>query len=329
MRRQLWMALVALGLVATGSLAAEGLPSYAPLPHKISSFGACVSDGYLYIYGGHTGRTHTYSTETTTDKFLRVALAGKWEELPSGPAAQGTALVAYQNKIYRIGGMQPRNKPGEKADTHSLASCASYDPTARKWTALPDLPEPRSSHDAVVVGEKLYVFGGWTMRGAGKEPVWLKQGLVLDLSKSPLQWEAVAQPFQRRALGIAALDGKVYVVGGLQAKGAPSNQVDIYDLAMGKWSEGAAIPGMGTGFSAAPAVQNGRLYLSTNDGKLHTLNRAINDWVTVGQQATARHVNRMVAGARGTLLIVGGSASAGDSKVIEVIPTASKKVSSR
>ena len=34
--------------------------------------------------------------------------------------------------------------------------------------ALAPLPEARSSHDAVVIGDKLYVVGGWTLSGDRK-----------------------------------------------------------------------------------------------------------------------------------------------------------------
>src|SRR5262249_47107205 len=149
----------ALPLALAGMLAAAEAPKFDPLPHKVSSLGACFSDGYVYVYGGHTGVTHTYSTETTTGKFFRAKLGGgKWEELTAGPAAQGLALVAHKGKIYRIGGMQPRNKPKEKPDARSLTDFAVYDPKTEKWADLTALPEGRSSHDAVVVGDKLYVF---------------------------------------------------------------------------------------------------------------------------------------------------------------------------
>lgn len=325
---RLRLPLLALFLVPSLCLAEDASP-YAPLPRKVSSFGACVCNDHVYVYGGHSGRPHSYSVATISNQFARIPLAGgKWEELPSGPAVQGTALVAHQGKLYRLGGMQPRNQRGELADNHSLASCASYDPATRKWQALPDLPEPRSSHDAVVLGDRIYIFGGWSMLGGDRKPNWLSKGLVLDLTQSPLRWKEIEQPFQRRALGVAALNGKIYVLGGLQARGGLTNGIDIYDPASGKWTTGPEMPGKGAGFSAAPAVVDNRLYISTNDGKLHVLDRAGKTWEPIGKQQVARHVNRMVPGARGTLLILGGNSSTGDAAIVEVISTSGKRVSS-
>src|SRR5262245_47393511 len=103
-----------LALLAAPALAADA-PTYSPLPVKVTSIGACVSGGFLYVYGGHTGKTHTYNETATSNRFFRVKLSGgKWEELPFGPRAQGLALVAHGDTLIRIGGMQPRNKEGEK-----------------------------------------------------------------------------------------------------------------------------------------------------------------------------------------------------------------------
>jgi hypothetical protein len=52
-------------------------------------------------------------------------------------------LAAHKGKVIRVGGMEPRNKKGEKAAPFSTDEAASYDPEARKWEKLPALPEPR------------------------------------------------------------------------------------------------------------------------------------------------------------------------------------------
>jgi hypothetical protein len=288
--------------------------AFAPLPKAVSSFGAVVSDGWLYVYGGHSGKTHQYSTETVIGTFHRLKLSdpAAWEELPSGPASQGLALVAYQGKIYRIGGMQPRNQPGEKADNHSLTTCERYDPERKKWEPLPDLPEGRSSHDAVVVGDKLVVIGGWKMNGAGKKAEWHTTALILDLKQKPMKWETVKQPLQRRALTTAAYDGKVYVIGGLTEDAGAVLTVNIYDPAKNAWTTGPDIPGpQRNGFTPASCVTGGRLYVSPADGKMYRLAPKGDAWEEAGKLKQARVVHRMVAVNDKLLLAVGG-ASKGD-----------------
>ncbi|HEY5311950.1 MAG TPA: hypothetical protein VIK18_05500, partial [Pirellulales bacterium] len=148
-----------LGLAAlNGARAGEAgdpstaLPKIAELPVGIASFGAAIDGDWLYVYGGHTGETHSYSTEEVTDAFRRVNLrqGGPWEELPSGPPLQGLMLVEHDGLLYRVGGMTARNAPNAADDLHSLADVARFDPRSRQWTALAPLPEGRSSHGAVV-----------------------------------------------------------------------------------------------------------------------------------------------------------------------------------
>ena len=62
-----------------------------PLPTAVSSFGAIACDGYLYVYGGHAGKTHSYDTKSVLGTFHRLKLDGgtQWEELPGGPILRG------------------------------------------------------------------------------------------------------------------------------------------------------------------------------------------------------------------------------------------------
>lgn len=316
------LAAVAAALALLNAVEAAEPDKFSPLPHKVSSLGACVSGGHVYVYGGHTGQTHEYSTETTTGKFFRAPVAGgAWEELPAGPSLQGLALVAHKGKVYRVGGMQPRNKPKEKSDNHSLTGVAAYDPAAKKWQDLTPLPEGRSSHDAVVVGDKLYVFGGWRMNGEGKEPTWHKTGVVADLSKTPLKWDTIDQPFERRALAVESLGGKVYVLGGLSAK-TSALRVDVYDPSNNKWSEGVSLPNrteksMGPGFSPAACVQGGKLYVALLDGQVYRLGGDGKTWEEAAKQRLPRVVPRLLAGEKGELVLLGGNAR-GDAKAVEV-----------
>ncbi len=304
------------GLLAVSVTASSfaGPPMYPDLPVPMSSFGAVVVGDYVYVYGGHSGKAHNYSTETTRGEFCRLNLqkAGKWEELTGGPKLQGLALVEHNGKIYRVGGMQPQNSKSEKTDTRSQSTCAAYDVESHKWTDIEPLPEPRSSHDAIVSGDHIYVFGGWRLNGKDGKPEWYAHGWRLDLSKPGAKWEKIEQPFKRRALAIAALDGKVYVIGGLSDAGKMVRTVDVYDTKAGTWSEGPLIPGEdGNGFTPATAIANGHVYLTPVDGKIYRLSEKADGWAEVGQFKTKRFVARMVSRPDGMLIILGGSSPTG------------------
>lgn len=309
------------GLVLAVGARADG--PYAPLPKAVSSFGAAVADGFVYVYGGHCGKTHAYSTDDMLGTFHRLNLAdpAKWEELPGGPAAQGLALVAHGGKVYRLGGMQARNKPGEPADTNSLASAARFDPKMKTWENLPDLPEPRSSHDAAVVGDRIFVAGGWQMTGKDGTPKWLDTMAVLDLSKSPLTWESVPQPFKRRALAAVGFDGRLFVVAGMGPDGAET-VVNVFDPVKKAWTVGPTLSGGSTaGFNPAACVCEGKLYVSPADGRLLRLSAKGDAWEEVGQLKQPRVVHRLVPIGPGKMLALGGASKTGNVALSEeVVP---------
>lgn len=299
-------------------------PRLPDLPVPLSSFGAAVVGDHVYVYGGHSGRAHSYSTETTQGTFRRLDLkdpAG-WEDLPGGPRLQGLALVAHQGKLYRVGGMQPQNSKAEKTDTRSQATSAVYDPSAGKWADLGPLPEPRSSHDAVVVGGTLYVFGGWRLNGPDGKSEWHDHGWALSLAKPGAGWEKIDQPFQRRALTAAAHNSKVYVIGGLNSKGETELTVNVYDPKAGTWAEGPPLPGeRSNGFTPASAVIDGRLFVTPADGKLYRLREAGDHWDEAGQLRQPRFVARMVPGPDRRLIVIAGAAPGSLLASVEAVDT--------
>ena len=308
-------AILSAAVVAAGGRGAEP----PPLPDAVSSFGAAAAGGRVYAYGGHAGKTHSYSAATASGAFRRLDPANGWEELPGGPGLQGLALVAHGGKLYRLGGMQPRNTAGEKADLVSLAGCAVYDPAAGSWSPLPDLPAGRSTFDAAVVGDVLVAVGGWRMNGAGKESDWHDTAALLDLSKSAPAWESVQQPFKRRALAVAAVGSKVYAVGGLNPDGEVELTVDVFDVAARTWSKGPKLPGPAlNGFTPGLCEKDGRLYVSPADGVVYRLAAAGVGWEPVATLAVPRYVHRLVP-AGGRLLALGGASPSGNVRLTEAV----------
>jgi len=299
--------------------AAEGQP-LSPMPIPASSFGAVACDGWLYVYGGHIADVHTYSTEAVSGKFHRLSLAdGKtWEELPAGMPLQGMNLATHGGKIYRVGGMFPKNAKGEETDNWSIDTAAVYDPAKKTWSDLPKLPVPRSSHDLAVVGDKLFVLGGWNMLGKDGGEEWLEEMAVLDLNNIDSGWQSLPQEFVRRALIVAVHNDKIYVVGGFTEHEEPSREVDIFEVASGIWTKGPELPeGRMNGFSSAACVVDGHLYASVADGSLLRLNDAKNQWELVGKYSP-RIVHRLTPRGEG-LVLVGGAAKMKNIDTVEFV----------
>jgi N-acetylneuraminic acid mutarotase len=290
----------------------DGDAELAKLDRAYTSLGGATLEGSLYVYGGHTGAAHSYSNAEQGDAILKLGLdgQGQWERLAQGPALQGLALVAHGGKLYRIGGFTAKNAAGEDHDLWSQDSVAAFDPKTAQWTDLAPLPEPRSSFDAAVLGDHVYVIGGWQLRGKDAESIWHTTAWKLDLSRANAAWEPIpSPPFQRRALSVAAHQGNVYVIGGMQAEGGPCRRVDIFNPATGDWSQGAEIVGDKplAGFGSSAFALGDRLYVSTMEGKLQCLSNDSQSWQVVRQLPTARFFHRMLPASERQLVMVGGA----------------------
>ena len=238
--------LLCLACLATTTAFAQSKVEIPDVPDAITSFGAATTNaGHVYIYGGHKGGAHKYNIEGQSNAFLRLDTkksGSKWENLPTGPKLQGLALVTDGTRLFRVGGFTALNKGDEKAKLKSQASFAMFDPKTNKWTDLAPMPTPRSSFDAVVHKNHLFVIGGWNMQP--EDSTWATTALVADLKASPITWKELPKPpFQKRALSVAAVGDSIYAIGGMQEKGGPTKAVSMFNTKTSKWSEGPELPG--------------------------------------------------------------------------------------
>ncbi len=295
-------------------------PRIAPLPLAVASFGAAVSDN-LYVYGGHIGEAHAHSRVNLANRFSRISFhpGSTWEELPLETPVQGLALVAHQGVIYRIGGMTANNASSEDDDLHSTTDFSRFHPKSKSWESLAPMPAARSSHDAVVIDDKLYVVGGWNLTGSD-EGQWHTHSIVTDLAANRQAWERLPdQPFRRRALAVGYLDGKLIVVGGIDSNGDVSHDVDLYDPETSRWSQANPFPGEGmNGFGVSAWNLGGRLYASGSNGVVYRLTRPEAAWESVGQLKQPRFFHRLLPGPDGVLLAIGGASRTGHLNQVEV-----------
>ncbi len=305
-----------------------GLPR---LPEAITSFGAAVSEGMIYVYGGHIGEAHDHSAANHSEHFVRLDLAkaergGQWEPLPMRQKLQGLALVSWQGKLIRIGGVESRNQPGKETDMHSTAGVELYDPAAKSWNPLTPLPEPRSSFDAAVMGDLLYVVGGWTLSGDEKTGTWIDKNYVADLRQNPIKWEPLpSADFRHRALAVAATGKRVYAIGGLTEKGKPTSAVRIYDPTAKSWSEGPAFPATGThaAFGISAYGVGDTIWASAADGKVFALDEGATEWRDCKHTLTSpRFFHRILPTQKGSLLFIAGASRAGHRSDVESVDLA-------
>lgn len=297
------------------------------MPVGITSFGAAVCDGAIYTWGGHDGAAHEYYQAGQNSVLRRLALngQGEWESVhDSKIGRQGLAMVSHAGKLYRMGGFEARNQRGEEQNLHSVATFEQFDPATNQWTELPAMPEARSSFDAVVLGDKIYIMGGWALAGEGNTQ-WSDTAYAYDLTSADSKWEKLPQPpFQRRALSAAYQGDRLFVIGGMQKQGGPTRAVSIFDPDTGTWSAGPDLPGEDgmEGFGNSSFNVGGQICVTTYGGHVYQLSEDGTAWKKMGSLDSGRFFHRLLPVSDNAFALIGGAnMESGKTTEVEVIAT--------
>ena len=276
------------------------------LPRGLTSFGAAVDNGWLYVLGGYFGDPHAYSIEGQSGAFMAINLHDTRDVrlLSDVEPVQGAELVPWRGQLVSVGGMHARNTADEPAQLVSSKRAALYDPLTGAWTELPPLPEPRSSHRAVLVGDRLHVLGGWSMSGSSKGAEWAKTSFVLNLDDHGSGWNSIETPFVSRALGAAAAGDHVCVVGGISEDRAVTSDVWILDTASAEWTQGPSFPDWGFGVSATS--HGSAVMASGKTGEIFALRPGQASWESRGDLTHGRIFHELRSVSSDALVALGG-----------------------
>jgi N-acetylneuraminic acid mutarotase len=196
--------------------------------------GAAVG-GRLYVFGGFFSGTITTARSDVYD-----ATANTWTRLPDLPEElTHSAAVADGNTIWLLGGYVD-DHPGP-----ATRSVWKFDTVSRTYTRGPQLPAPRGAGAAAIAGRQLHFFGG-TSRVAGStadpdQP----HHWVLNLDGGTAWSTRANLPNPRNHLTGAAVDGKIYAIGGQHNENENTGlQSDVhrFDPATNVWTKVASMP---------------------------------------------------------------------------------------
>lgn len=272
----------------------------------VTSFGAAWDERYAYVLGGYFGEPHSYSAEGQSRAFSRMSLeTGEWEVLSEMPhGLQGLAMTRVGTKVCAFGGNEAKNAAGEPTRMVSSQEAWCYDTEARAWSKLPSLPAGRSSHEAATIGSTVYVAGGWRLDGDPSTAEFHRDILALDLDDPGATWRSIEVPFQRRAVGVTAFDGKLVVAGGIEPSNQISSRVDVYDPATGELIQLPDIPG--DAFGVSIVTVGDMLVGTTRDGAVHGLRAGDTAWRKLGTLTFPRFFHQLVPVGDDALLAIGG-----------------------
>jgi DNA-binding CsgD family transcriptional regulator/N-acetylneuraminic acid mutarotase len=173
------------------------------------------------------------------------------------PSAAGVLLVIAILLAWQLLGGASTTKPSTPAPPDLPA----------RWQAEPRLPAPRAAMAAVVYAGQLYLFGGVAPQPEGVTASVLRLSPGNPDSPDSAAWEERApMPAALDYIQAALIGEKIYVPGGCNATGAPSEDLEIYDPRLDLWEAGPPLPQAECGY--ALAAMEGHLYLFGGwDGK--------------------------------------------------------------
>ncbi len=209
----------------------------APMPEGLTSGGAAVVDGKIYVMGDTINYMYDPENDTWTEK----------APMPTPRLYFGIAVC--QNKIYVMGGWGPSSTGG------SVAINEVYDPYTDTWEVKAPMLQTRIGSSANAVGDEIYVIGGRLSNDPFTNQVY---NVTSDSwsTRAPLPYPSV--DFASVVSG-----GKIYIMGERSDVSAVYfNQ--IYDPKNDSWSMGAVMP-KGVRLAAAGVTEGSsalkRIYL--------------------------------------------------------------------
>jgi N-acetylneuraminic acid mutarotase len=146
-------------------------------------------------------------------------------------ARQETGIVALGNSIYVISGYG--------SDTVPSPLVQVYDAAGKQWKNAVPIPEPLHHPGVAALDGKIYVVGGFAGSFAKRNPL----DSVWQYDPTADRWERRATlPTKRGALAAAALDGRIYALGGERFAAAGGGQAyepvadaAVYDPKTNAW----------------------------------------------------------------------------------------------
>lgn len=196
-----------------------------------------------------------------------------WTNIANYPVAMmDAAAVEYNGLIYSFGGR------GTAAGSYNTAYV--YNPGNNTWTQLANMNFNHQKPGVVVLGDKIYVAGGWdnSIATANLE--------IYDPATNT--WTVAApMPIGRSSAPAVVVGGQFYVIGGcIDNDCTPSNNVYRYDPALDNWEVVAPYPEIiawqacgninGLIFCAGGVANN-----STGSARSYMYNPATNTWTAV------------------------------------------------
>jgi N-acetylneuraminic acid mutarotase len=265
------------------------------------AMGAVVG-GKLYLLGGYVDLT--FRPTNRVDVYNPTTNA--WSQLADMPERLSHSGRTNDDRYIYLAGGYPATAT---AQTFATTNVWRYDTQTDTWSALKPLPQARGGGALMLLGRTLHFVTGSDASRNDRTEHW-----SLDLDNPSANWITRAPlPAPRNHVAGAALNGKLYILGGQTGQDAATvwkREVWEYDPASNSWLERAPlINQIRSHMASGTVVHQGRIIIiggeTTNFASLRNVEAfdpGSNTWASLTPLPAAR--SSAVAGSFGNSLIV-------------------------
>ncbi|XP_064407543.1 mitogen-activated protein kinase kinase kinase kinase 4-like [Halichondria panicea] len=186
----------------------------------------------LVLVGGHDPRNNKRTNQ------LAVFESGKWTHpyLPMNIARSSSTVVSFNNHIIVAGG---RNE-------EPTSSVEVLDVASRRWYIAQSLPNPRSGLKSTLIGNTLYLMGGWDHTGCATKTVHhVDLNELIAKAHSNLDTPTLWQTLQEVPLMWSAplsIGRSLLAVSGRDDRRNPRSSIHLYQPDTRRWVKVGDLP---------------------------------------------------------------------------------------
>ncbi len=249
------------------------------MPFKMGySVHSVVIGDTVYVGGGDTGKDHNRCTVMKLEQ-------DQWTKLPEY-TAKWFAMTSLANRLVLVGGVDPRNnKPtkklamfksgewthpyppmniardsstavsfnnhiivagGEDDKRRTSSSVEVLDVASRRWYIAQSLPNPLSYLKSTLIGNTLYLMGGYDHTGGATKTVYhvdLNELIAKALSNldTPIVWQTL-QEVPLLCSAPLNIGSSLLAVGGRDDRGNPNLSIHLYQPDTRRWVKVGDLP---------------------------------------------------------------------------------------
>jgi N-acetylneuraminic acid mutarotase len=288
----------------TGGPTVTGWRTVAPMPTPRSEVAVAELSGKIYVIGGFLANGSPSAAVEAYDP-----ASDTWEQVAPLPEPRHHAAAFVFGSLFVMGGFQTSfNDP--------QTSVFQYDASADTWAEPTNLPAPRGGLATAVLQCGEDVLGACIFAIGGTDAELNNVAEVAVNDPSGLWLEAADLPTPRDHLAAAAIDGKIYAIGGrIQVDfGQNIDANEEYDPETDTWTARSLLPTARSGIAAVELDE--RVYVFGGEGPEGTFDEneaydpKTDSWETLEPMPTARHgLGAAVVG--DTIYVIGGGETPG------------------